>query len=268
MPAAPARAQQIGAAHADFRRALAIKRGREADRLLIDGVWAHRAALDAGARFETVFVVPELLHTEQAELLADRCSEDARHSFRISAKIVQRLTDRDRSDGLASIIELPRWHPDQIRLKPDSLVVVADALQSPGNVGTVIRTMDACRADVLIITNVRARPDSEQVFRGSRGLSLTVPQLIMETPAQVIDWLDHRSVSIMVADANGGVPYPRTDLRGPVAIVLGNERYGASPHWQDFPRIRLPMLGRADSLNVAVSAGVLLYHARAQRERW
>jgi TrmH family RNA methyltransferase len=58
------------------------------------------------------------------------------------------------------------------------------------------------------------------------------------------------------------------DLRGPHAIVFGNERHGASPVWQGCDRIRIPMLGRADSLNVAVSAGVLLYHARAQRDRW
>ncbi|HEY9292274.1 MAG TPA: TrmH family RNA methyltransferase [Microlunatus sp.] len=268
MSAAVARAQQIGAAHAEYRRALAIKRGREADRLLIDGVWAHRVAIDAGARFDTVFVVPELLHSAQAERLAEQSSDRARHSYRLSAKIVQRFSDRERSDGLASIIELPQWEPERFPLAPDALIVVADGLQSPGNLGTVIRTMDACRADVLIMTNLRARPDSDHVFRGSRGLSLTLPQLIMETPEQVIDWLARRAVSIMVADANGGVPYPRSDLRRPVAIVLGNERYGAAPDWQHYPRVQVPMLGRADSLNVAVSAAVLLYHARAQRERW
>ncbi|QDP96143.1 RNA methyltransferase [Microlunatus elymi] len=267
-PGEPQRAQQIGVSHAEVRHGLAVRRGHVPGRLLIDGVWAHQAAIDAGAHFETVFLVPELLHTTEAALLAEQCTDYADQCYRLSSKIIQRFSDRDRSDGLASIIEVPRWRPDGLRLGPDALIVVADGLQSPGNIGTVIRTMDACRGDLLIMTNVRARPDGDQVFRGSRGLSLTLPQLIIQTPEQVIGWLGDRAVSIMVADANGGVPYPRSDLRGPTAIVLGNERYGASDSWRDFPRVQVPMLGRADSLNVAVSAGVLLYHARSQRERW
>jgi tRNA G18 (ribose-2'-O)-methylase SpoU len=268
MAAPTTRTQQIGSGHPDVRRALAVKRGREPGRLLIDGVWAHRAALAAGAEIESHFVVPELLHSAEALALADRCRVSARDTHQVSTKIIERLSERDRCDGLASIIVLPSWHADRLRLPSDALVVVADGLQSPGNLGTVIRTIDACRADLLIMTNLRARPTSDLVFRGSRGLSLMVPQLIMEDPDQAIEWLTGHSVSIMVADADDGVPYPQADLRGPTALVLGNERYGPAAEWRRFPRLRIPMLGTADSLNVAVSAGVLLYHARAQRENW
>ncbi|SDT23527.1 TrmH family RNA methyltransferase [Microlunatus soli] len=268
MSAHATRTTQIGSAHTDVRRALAVKRGQQPGRLLIDGVWAHRAAVDAGAQFDTAFSVPELLHSGEADALLDLCRSRAGRSYRISGKIIERLSDRHQPDGLISIIEQPRWNTEQLGLPDDALIVVADGLQSPGNLGTVIRTIDACRADLLIVTNTRARPDGDKVFQGSRGLSLTVPQLLFERPSAAVDWLQRRAVSIMVADANRGLPYPLSDLRGPVALVIGNERHGVSPDWSGFDRIRIPMLGRADSLNVAVSAGVLLYHARAQRDAW
>jgi TrmH family RNA methyltransferase len=259
---------QVGAAHPDVRRAIAARGGRDPHLLLVDGIWAHRAALHAGVDVKAFFCAPELIRSAEAAELAELTAERARSSYQVSARVIRRLSDRDRVDGLASVIELPRWQPDRFRLGAAPLIVVSDGLQSPGNIGAVLRTMDACRADLLIMTNLRARSTSAKVFQGSRGRSLTVPQLIFTDAGEVIDWLCRRSVTIMVADANGGIPYPRVDLRGPNAIVFGNERYGASPVWQGCDRIRIPMLGRADSLNVAVSAGVLLYHARAQRDRW
>lgn len=264
--------RQVGSSHPDVRRALAALRGREHATLLICGIWAHRAALEAGVGVDTFFCAPELVHSDLAAELARDFSARAGSAYRVSTKIIERLAGRDRIDGLASIIELPRWSPDRLLLGPNPLIVVADGLAAPGNLGTVIRTMDACRADLLIIINQRTRAGTPTVFESSRGRSLTVPQLRMDSVEQAIAWLRERSVLIRVTDPNGGRYYTRTDWRQPTAIVLGNERYGVSEAWSvhrpEVERIRIPMLGHADSLNVAVSAGVLLFHARAQREGW
>lgn len=170
-------------------------------------MWAHRAALDADATFEAFFFVPELLHSAEAQALDDQCRRRTSNSYQVSSKIIDRLSERNRPDGLVSIIEQPRWTLDRILLPPAALIVVADGLRSPGNLGTVILTIDACRADLLLVTNAPIRPDSEKVFQGSRGLrlSLTVPQLIVDDPATAIDWLHARSVAVLVADAVGGV---------------------------------------------------------------
>jgi tRNA G18 (ribose-2'-O)-methylase SpoU len=260
--------RQVGAAHPDIRRALALRAGREPGQLLIDGIWAHQAAVDAGVGFDSFFCTPELLREPTGPALAGTVSDRARTAYRVSDKIIHRLSERDRVDGMASIVELPRWRSHDVAVGPDPLIVVADGLQSPGNLGTVLRTMDACGAQPLIMTSLRTRADTAKVFQGSRGRSLTVPHLVMDEPTQAIRWLRDRRISVLVADANAGTPYPAADLRHGTAIVLGNERYGASAAWEMFPKIRIPMLGRADSLNVAVSAGVLLYHARAQRDGW
>ncbi|MBO0812330.1 MAG: RNA methyltransferase [Microlunatus sp.] len=261
--------RQVGAAHPDVRRALLAGRGAEPGHLLISGLWAHHAVLDAGVGVDAFFCTPELLYSDEGRQLARVVAARSEVAYRVSAKTIGRLSDRHRSlDGMASVITLPQWRPDRLDLPTDPLIVVADGLESPGNLGTVIRTMDACRADLLIMTGVRTPATGPAVFKGSRGRTLTMPQIEFESPSEAVDWLTARSVAIRVADADGSQAYTAADWSGATAIVLGNEHAGPSDAWRDFPQVRIPMLGRADSLNVAVSAGVLLFHARAQRDGW
>ena len=261
--------RQVGAAHPDVRHALLIGRGAESGQLLISGLWAHRAALDAAVGIDAFFCTPELLYSDQGQDVARAVADRAQAAYRVSEKTIGRLSDSHRSvDGIASVIRMPQWRPDSVRLPADPLVVVADGLSSPGNLGTVIRTMDACGADLLIMTGIRARATTASVFKGSRGRMLTVPQIVIDSPQDAAHWLAARSIMIKVADADGSQPYTAAQWSGPTAIVIGNEHAGPSAAWRGFDRVRIPMLGRADSLNVAVSAAVLLYHARAERAGW
>lgn len=269
MPADLRELRQVSAAHPDVRHALIVGRGADTGRLLISGLWAHRAVLDAGVGVEAFFCTPELLYSDEGRELARVVAARSSVAYQVSEKTIGRLSDGHRSvDGIASIIRLPQWRADRIQLAGDPLVVVADGLSSPGNLGTVIRTMDACGADLLIMTGIRARSTSASVFKGSRGRTLTVPQISIESPEEAAEWLAARSISVRVADADGSQAYTAVDWCGPTAIVIGNEHSGPSIAWQGFDRVRIPMLGRADSLNVAVSAAVLLYHARARRDGW
>ncbi|GAB3913050.1 23S rRNA methyltransferase [Microlunatus endophyticus] len=258
----------VGAAHPDVRHALQVGRGAEPGLLLISGLWAHRAVLDAGIAVESFFCTPELLYSDEGRGLAEVVATRSGVAYQVSEKTIGRLSDSHRSvDGIASVIRMPQWHRDEVALGAEPLVVVADGLASPGNLGTVIRTMDACGADLLIMTGTRARTSAGTVFKGSRGRTLTVPHITIESPAEAAAWLRSRSIAIKIADADGSVAYTAADWSGPTAIVLGNEHSGPSQAWRGFDRVRIPMLGHADSLNVAVSAGVLLFHARFQRDR-
>lgn len=269
MPAHLRGLRQVGAAHPDVRHALLVGRSADSGQLLISGLWAHRAALDAGVEIEAFFCAPELLYSDDGRDLARTVAGRAVVAYQVSEKTIGRLSDAHRSvDGIASVIRTPQWRPDLVRLPADPLIVVADGLSSPGNLGTVIRTMDACGADLLIMTGVRARATTASVFKGSRGRTLTVPQVPIDSPQDAAEWLVARSIMIKVADADGSQPYTAAEWLGPTAIVIGNEHAGPSAAWREFDRVRIPMLGRADSLNVAVSAAVLLYHARAQRDGW
>ena len=148
-------------------------------------------------------------------------------------------------------------------------MLVADAVEIPGNLGTLIRSLDACAADCLVLTNRRTRLTHPKVLKGSQGMCLTVPSVEFDDVADAIEWLRGNGFAVYVADTDDARPYRAVDYRGRVAFVVGSERYGVSKDWYepDFGRVAVPMLGRADSLNVSVSASILLYEARAQQSR-
>lgn len=265
--------QQIGAQHPRVRYALDLIANTTPNRhryFVAEGLWAHNVILNAGTPVDTFFWCPEAVYSDEVRKRADEIAARAGRTYQISAKVLERLAERDKPDGLVSIAQLPTWDPAELSLGPSALVLVADAIEIPGNLGTLIRTLDACRADCLIVTNRRTRLTHPKVFRGSQGMSLVVPTLVFDEPADAINWLRERAFTVYLADTDAGGNYRATDYRGRTALVVGNERYGISRPWQDagFAQVGIPMLGRADSLNVAISASILLTEARAQQDGW
>ncbi len=165
---------------------------------------------------------------------------------------------------------MPDWRPGEIELGPSALVVVADAIEIPGNLGTLIRTLDACAADCLVLTNRRTRLTHPKVLRSSQGMSMKVPSFEFAEVGDAIDWLRRRECTVYLADTDESLNYRQADYSGRTALVIGSERYGVSGPWYEagFQRIGIPMLGAADSLNVSVSASVLVYEARARKAGW
>jgi tRNA G18 (ribose-2'-O)-methylase SpoU len=184
---------------------------------------------------------------------------------------LKRISERDRPDGLLSIALLREWRPEDIQFAPSALVLVADSMEIPGNLGTLIRTADAARVDCIVLTNRRTRLTHPKVFRASQGMILTVPIIEFEQSDAAADWLQENEFDVYLADTDDARNYRSFRYRGRrTAFVLGAERYGIPKAWyrSDFHRVTVPMLGAADSLNVSISAAVLLYEARAQKEKW
>jgi tRNA G18 (ribose-2'-O)-methylase SpoU len=266
--------QQVGPQHHKVKQALSIIKnaGPNPRRLVVaEGLWAHERLLDADAPIDTFFWCPEAGYSDEVAELADRLARHARLAFQVSSKTLARLAERERPDGLVSIAGLPIWAPDDVELGPDALVAVADGVEIPGNLGTLIRTLDACAADALVLTNRRARLTHPKVFRASKGMILTMPLLDFERTEDAVDWLRRNAFDVYLADTSAAKGYREYDYRtGRTAFVLGSERFGISPAWRTagFNGVFLPMLGRADSLNVSISASVLLFEARAQKSGW
>jgi tRNA G18 (ribose-2'-O)-methylase SpoU len=149
-------------------------------------------------------------------------------------------------------------------------VLVADGLEIPGNVGTLIRTLDACEADCLVLTNRKTRLTHPKVIRASQGTILTVPTIEFEAVEAAADWLDRLRFTVLLADTDDAVNYRQADYSGRTALVVGSERYGVAKPWYErgYGRVAVPMLGSGDSLNVSVSASILLYEAKAQKAGW
>jgi tRNA G18 (ribose-2'-O)-methylase SpoU len=265
--------QQIGPQHPRVKQALALVNNTAPNRhqlFVAEGLWAHNVILQTGTRIDTFFWCPEAVYSDEVRRRSAELAARAERSYRISEKVLERLSERDKPDGLLSIAQMPTWDAEAIELGRSALVLVADAIEIPGNLGTLLRTLDACQADCMLLTNRRTRLTHPRVFRGSHGMSLTVPTLVLDDPVDAIAWLRTRSFTVYLADPEDSRNYRTCDFSGRTAIVVGNERYGISRPWYEvgFERIGIPMLGLADSLNVAISASVLIYEARAQKERW
>ncbi|WP_283137168.1 TrmH family RNA methyltransferase [Rhizohabitans arisaemae] len=265
--------QQIGMGHPAVKHVLSIQNNTAPNRfklLVAEGLWENNVVLDTGLDVDTFFWCPELIHSDEARKRSEELAERAGRPYRVSEKTLLRMAERGNPDGIISLARMPEWHPDEITLGPSALVLVTDGIEIPGNLGTLIRTLDACRADLLIMTNRRTRMSHPKVVRGSQGMSVRVPHLEFTETGAAIAWLKDRGFTVYLADTDESVNYRRADYRGRTAFVVGSERYGVSKPWYEhgFDRLGVPMLGYADSLNVSVSASILLYEARAQKARW
>lgn len=266
--------QQIGLGHPRIRQVMAIEKNTAPNprKLFIaEGLWAHKLLLRTDTPVEVFFWSPEAAYGDEARLRAAEVAAVAKTAYQISAKTLERISERDRPDGLLSIAQLREWRPEEIKFGPSALVMVADGMEIPGNLGTLIRTADACRVDCVVLTNRRTRLTHPKVFRASQGMMLTVPVIEFEQPEEAADWLQKNYFDVYLADTDDARNYRTFRYRGRrTAFVLGAERYGIPKSWcrPEFQRVFVPMLGAADSLNVSISAAVLLYEARAQKEEW
>jgi TrmH family RNA methyltransferase len=257
----------IGAQHPQYRELLAVRKDSVPGRILVEGAWEHSQLLSTPTAIDTFFYCPEEDQTGLAQQVATRANE----IYRISPKLYARVARKTKSDGLISIARLPSWQPSEFSFDESSLILVADGVEYAGNLGTLIRTVDAARADCLVLTSRRARRSHPAVYAASRGLVLSTPVLEFDDIPKAAAWLQASGVDVHLADPAATGSYRVPQYRGrPTAFVVGSEGAGLSKTWheQGFKKVSIPMLGQADSLNVALSAGILLFEARAHKDGW
>ena len=265
--------QRVGLHHPRVRQVLSLARNGAADDHLFvaEGVWAHEMLARAGTFVETFLWCPDVCRGDRARACVERVSAMAEKAYEISPKVLARLTARARPDGLISVARLPRWDPAEVSVDESSLVLVVDGIEYAGNLGTLIRTADACHADCLLVTSRQVRLTHPRVFVASRGTVLTTPIVEFLGSAQAAEWLESRGFEIFLADPEATLTYRACGFRrAPTAVVVGSEGQGLPPAWYDrkVTAVSIPMLGTADSLNVSVSAAILLYEARAAKAGW
>jgi TrmH family RNA methyltransferase len=232
---------------------------------IVDGAREILRALDAGVRVEQAFVAPELLRSPDGHAAAERLRHRA-STLEVSPTVLARVAFGQRSDGVVAVVETPRGSLDALELPPDPLVVVAEGIEKPGNLGAVIRTADGAGAGAVIAADPRTDLFNPNAIRASLGTIFALP-IVAASTADTLAWLVAQGIRPVAARVDALAAYTDVDLRGPLAIVLGSEAQGLSEAWMD-PRVEpvvIPMRGIADSLNVSIAAAVLLYEARRQR---
>ena len=260
-----------GAQHPRVKQFTSLKRNLKGkpDRLVpLEGLWEVQRAVDAGLELRAFYVCFELLKGDAGRSMAERVMATGVHSYEVSARVFERLVDRENPDGLAAIAALPAfdWPAVAAGLGATNRIVVLDGLEIVGNVGTVIRCADAVGADAVVLTNRRVRLTHPKLVHSSMGMSLTVP-VIEADVYEAVGWLRDHGFRIVCADTDAEVSYRHADYTGRVAVVLGSEKYGISAPWHENEdvRVRIPMAGRVDSLNVANAAVLVLYEVFAQQ---
>jgi tRNA G18 (ribose-2'-O)-methylase SpoU len=267
-PAVLAGFQSIGASHPDVRRYSRARRNvlPRADHVTaVSGGWAHEVVLRSGVPIEVALWCPGGRGHPGLAATAAQVAARARRAFLVSERVLARLQPDTNAPALLSLVGLPRWDPASVLTSDARLVLVADGIEYAGNLGTLVRTADACAADALVLTGTTARLTHPKAFAASRGMVLTTPVLSYPSVAEARSALAAVGFTAYVADPAGATPYRRAGLgTGRTAVVVGSEGDGVSDEWRDgLTRVAIPMHGRADSLNVAASAAVLLFEARA-----
>jgi TrmH family RNA methyltransferase len=181
---------------------------------------------------------------------------------------------RDRPDGLLAVA--PQWRltwadlekTGNPRRDPKSapFYLVVEAIEKPGNLGTILRSADAAGCDAVIVCDPVTDIFNPNVVRASTGVLFSVPCVVAEGAA-VLAWLREREIRVVATTPGAAVLYTDADLRGPLAVVMGSEQYGLSEFWLKNAdlAVRIPMAGHADSLNVAMAAIITLFEAVRQR---
>ena len=261
------------AANPRLRAAAALRDRRDrvrTGRLLVDGAREVARALDAGVTLVEAFVVAGPSPDPEVAAVAARAASLGVPLVPVARDLLARLAYGERASGIVAVATAPGTSLAGLGLPATApLVGVLEDVEKPGNLGAVCRSADGAGLDALIAAggSAAADPWNPNAVRASLGTVFTLP-LAVATTADVLAWLREHGLRVVVARVDGSVPYTEVDLRGPVALVLGSEAHGLTAEWtgSDVTAVRLPMRGRADSLNVAAAAAILFYEARRQRD--
>jgi RNA methyltransferase, TrmH family len=249
--------------------ALRRRRARDAEAVtLVEGYEEIELALRAGVRPLTLYYSPGLVRqgaTATAAITAGVAAGGG-EVMMVGEQAFAKIAYRETPDGWLAVVPAVTADLADLALGARPLVLICQGVEKPGNLGAILRTADAAGVTAVIATDQVTDWGNPNVVRASKGTVFSVP-VASATSAQVLAWLDGHGLLLVAAAPQAGLVVTQADLTGPVAIALGSEHHGLPPEWLARANlaVRIPMFGRADSLNVAASAAILCYEAVRQR---
>ena len=232
---------------------------RETGLFVVEGRREIEHCLEGGFHIRTLFVCPEI--AGEAATLPEMVVE-------LPESLYRKVAYRDSTEGVIAEVEYKSLGLEDLALGDNPLIVVLEAVEKPGNLGAVLRSADAAGADAVIVCDPLTDLYNPNLIRASVGAVFTVPTVVSSSE-ELIPWLKERGIRILTAQLQDSFLYYDYDMKGGTALVMGTESTGLSGRWRQAAdaHIRIPMLGRLDSLNVSVSAAILLFEAVRQRNR-
>lgn len=252
--------------------ALRRRRVRDAERaMLVEGLEESTLAVDAGASVRALFYCPDLMldeSREAAEALVDRVRDSGVEMIRLSRPAFEKAAYREGPDGILLVTDAVERTLGELSGVVDGapLILVSQGVEKPGNLGAMLRTADAAGVSAVIAADPVTDWSNPNVVRGSKGTVFCVPVASAGTE-ETLAWLRERGIRTVATTPDTDLLHTDADLTGAVAILMGTEKEGltdAALAAADI-RVRIPMSGLVNSLNVATAAAVVLYEAVRQR---
>lgn len=238
----------------------------EAGVFLVEGYRQIRRALEKGITLSELYYAPDWFLGENERALIAQAEAAGAQLFELTKPAFAKVAYRERPDGLLAVA--PQWHHalDDLKLSATPFLLVVEAIEKPGNLGTILRSADAAGVDALIVCDPVTDLFNPNVVRASTGVLFSVP-VVIASSTEVRAWLSTKGIRSAATTPAAEALYTDTDLTGPLAIVMGSEQYGLSDYWlaEADTRVRIPMAGQADSLNVAMATIITLFEAVRQR---
>lgn len=227
--------------------------------MLVEGYYEIEIALKSGLLPQTVYIAPEVVGEKsliglQSEIVT------------VSKQVFEKISYRDNPDGWLAVFPTPHPSLDGIVLPENPFVIIAEAIEKPGNLGAILRTADAAGVDLLVVSHPRTDVYNPNVVRASRGAVFTVP-VAQASNSETLTWLREKSITIIATSPGANRTYTEINLCKPLAIAVGTEDTGLSDFWMDNAdeKVSIPMVGEVNSLNVSASTAIIAYEIVRQR---
>jgi TrmH family RNA methyltransferase len=230
--------------------------------IVIEGLREIILASRAGMKIKSLFICFDIISYDDVR----KNLQSDIQSFEISKEIFEKTAYRGSTEGIIALAEPKYFDLNDIKLRENPLIVVLESVEKPGNLGAILRTTDAAKADAVIICDPLTDIYNPNVIRSSVGCVFT-NQIAICSTNETIAWLKEKGIKSFAAALTARQFYHKVDFTGSVAFVMGTEADGLTEKWLNGAdmQILIPMSGEIDSLNVSTSAAILIFEAMRQR---
>ena len=240
---------------------------KQKELFVVEGFREITLAIKGGYLLKTILYCDEIISFDKVDALV-KSSRQNIELIEIPKLVYQKISHRKTTEGILSIINFKELSLNDLQLSNNPLILVAEAPEKPGNLGALLRTADAAKLDAVILANPKTDLYNPNIIRSSVGCVFT-NSIAMGSTTEIIEYLTNKNIQIYAAvlDEKSEV-YDKIDFNLPSAIVVGTEATGLSDEWlvHATKNIIIPMEGEIDSLNVSVSAAIVIFEAKRQRK--
>jgi len=253
-----------------LRAACRLKRRKhreETGRFLVEGTRAVEGALRAGASVRAIFVSDSFLAGPRARGLGPTIEASGAKVYRVPDSVLKKVADTSSPQGIVAVVQAKPLGLCDLAFDERALLLLCDRIQDPGNLGTMVRVADAARADAVLLGAGCTDLHSPKTVRATMGSLFHLPVVRGAHTAELVGWVRSQGVRVVGTSPRASLPHYAIDARGALCWVVGNEAHGLSNDVLEAcdEVVGIPIPGRAESLNVAVTAAILMFETIRQR---